>query len=82
MNLSTKQKQTLRCRQQLVVAKGEGGGREMDGKFGVRRCKLLHLEWISRNSPCGSVVTNLTSIHEDESLIPGLSQRVTDLAWQ
>ena len=25
----------------------EGGGRRMDVKFGVGRCKLLHLEWIS-----------------------------------
>ena len=29
----------------LVVAKGEG--REMEWEFGVGRCKLLHLEWIS-----------------------------------
>ena len=33
----------------LVVAKGEGkkGGSGMDWEFGVNRCKLLHLEWIS-----------------------------------
>ena len=31
----------------LVVAKGEEGGSGMDGEFGVRRCKLFHLEWIS-----------------------------------
>ena len=30
-----------------MVAKGEGGGRGMDGEFGISRCKLLHLEWIS-----------------------------------
>ena len=24
-----------------------GGGSEMDWEFGVGRCKLLHLEWIS-----------------------------------
>ena len=30
-----------------MVAKGEGGGSGMDGEFGVSRCKLLHLEWIS-----------------------------------
>ena len=31
----------------LVVAKEEQGGSGMDGEFGVSRCKLLHLEWIS-----------------------------------
>ena len=32
----------------LVVAKGEReGGSGMDEEFGVGRCKLLHLEWIS-----------------------------------
>ena len=30
----------------------------------------------SRRSHCGSVVTNLTSIHEDEDSIPGLAQWV------
>ena len=31
----------------LVAAKVEGRGSGMDGEFGVDRCKLLHLEWIS-----------------------------------
>ena len=31
----------------LVVADRKGGGRGMDWEFGVRRYKLLHLEWIS-----------------------------------
>ena len=30
-----------------MVAKGDEGGSGMDGDFGVCRCKLLHLEWIS-----------------------------------
>ena len=49
MNLSTKQKQTHRHRDQirLVVAKGLGGGRGMDWETEVSRCKLLHLEWIN-----------------------------------
>ena len=29
-----------------------------------------------RNSRCGSVVMNLTSIHEDVDLIPGVTQGV------
>ena len=31
----------------LMVAKGEWGGSGMDVEFGVGKCKLLHLEWIS-----------------------------------
>ena len=33
-----------------------------------------------RSSHCGPVVTNLTSIHEDEDSIPSLVQWVKDLA--
>ena len=45
MNLPTEQKQFMDNENRLVVAEGEGEG--MDREFGVRRCKLLHLEWIS-----------------------------------
>ena len=45
MNFSMKQKQTHRHREQIVVAKGEGGG--MDWEFGVNRCKLLYIEWVN-----------------------------------
>ena len=31
----------------LEIAKGGGKGSGMDWEFGVNRCKLLHLEWIS-----------------------------------
>ena len=31
----------------LVDAKWEGGWRGMDWEFGVSRCRLLHLQWIS-----------------------------------
>ena len=37
-------------------------------------------EVLPRSSHHGSVVTNLTSIHEDAGLIPGLVQGVKDLA--
>ena len=31
-----------------MVAKGKGKGSEMDREFGVGGCKLLCLEWISK----------------------------------
>ena len=34
----------------LVVAKGEWRGSGMDWEFGVNRCKLLHLEWLSNEA--------------------------------
>ena len=48
MSLSTKQKQTHR---QICGCQGgeEGGG--MDWEFGVVRCKVFHLEWISNEVP-------------------------------
>ena len=47
MNLSIGRKGLTSIENWLVVAKGEEGGSEMDWEFGVNRCKLLHLEWIS-----------------------------------
>ena len=46
MNLSTEKKET---HGHGVQTHGlcQGGGRGMDGEFGVRRCRVLHLEWIS-----------------------------------
>ena len=49
MNLSTKQKQIHRHREQnrFVVAKGEGGGGGKDWEFGISRCKQLYIGWIN-----------------------------------
>ncbi len=47
MNLSTEKKQTQGPREQTCGCQGAGGGNGMDWKFGVSRCKLLHLEWLS-----------------------------------
>ena len=48
MNLSMKQKQTYRHREQTcgcqVGVKGWGG---MEWEFGISRCKLLYIEWIN-----------------------------------
>ena len=55
INLSTKQKQTHRHREQTCGCQGgwgkegDGGRRGMDWEFRVGRCKLLHLEWINNN---------------------------------
>ena len=49
MNLSTEQKQTHRHGEETCGCQ-QGGAREWNGldwEFGVSRCKLLHLEWIS-----------------------------------
>ena len=49
MNLSSEQKQIHRHSEQACGCQGGGRGRGngMDREFGVRRCKLLHLEWIN-----------------------------------
>ena len=45
MILSLKQKQITDMESRLV-ARGEGLGSGMDGKFGVDGCKQQYLEWI------------------------------------
>ena len=48
MNLSTKQKQTHRHRDQTCGCQGGRRGRRgMDWEFGAGRYNLLHLEWIN-----------------------------------
>ena len=42
--------------------------------------KVFFLKIKRRSSHCGSVETNLTSMHEDSGLIPGLAQWVKDPA--
>ena len=40
-------KKIIDMENRLVVAKGEWGESGMDREFGVSRCGLLHLDWIS-----------------------------------
>ena len=47
MNLSTEKKQTHGHGEQTCGFQGGVEGSEMDWEFGVNRCKLLLLEWIS-----------------------------------
>ena len=46
MNLSMKQKQTHRHREQTCGSQGEEVGGGMEWKFGVSRCKLLYTDGI------------------------------------
>ena len=48
MNLST-EKKVMDLENRLVVSKGGGEWSVRDWEFGVNRCKLLHLEWISND---------------------------------
>ena len=43
----TEKKQTHGYGEQTCGFQGGGGGSGMDWEFGVSRCKLLHLQWIS-----------------------------------
>ena len=48
MNLSMKQKQTHRYREQICGCQGGGGcGEGMDLEFGISKRKLLYIEWIN-----------------------------------
>ena len=47
MNLSTEEKQTHGLGEQTCGYQGGSGGSGMDQEFGVSKCKLLYLEWIS-----------------------------------
>ena len=50
MNLSMKQKQTHRYREQTCDCQGgEGVGGQMDWEFGISRCKLWYIGWINNN---------------------------------
>ena len=48
MKLPTEKKQAHGHGEQTC---GCGGGSGVDQEFGVSRCKLLHLEWISKEIP-------------------------------
>ena len=47
VNLPTEKKQTHGHGEQTCGCQRGGEGRGIDWEFGVSRCELLHLEWIS-----------------------------------
>ena len=48
MNLSIEKKKTHAHGEQTSGCQGGTQGSGMEWEFGVSRCKLLHLEWISK----------------------------------
>ena len=50
MNVSTESKQTHGLGEQTCGCQGGGGVSGMDWELGVKRCKLLYLEWITNES--------------------------------
>ena len=52
-NLSTKQKQTHRHREQTCDCQSKGGAEGgKDREFGITRCKPLYIGWINNKSCC------------------------------
>ena len=47
MNLSTKQKETHRHREQPYCQGGGGRGEGMDWDLGISRCKVVYIGWIN-----------------------------------
>ena len=50
MNLSMKQKQTHRHREQTCGRQGGGGWGGMDWEFGMSRYKLVYIGWINNKA--------------------------------
>ena len=46
----------------MVAKEGAGRGNGMNGEFGIGRCKLLHLEWISNEVLLYSTVNSIQSL--------------------
>ena len=69
----------------VYTARSQDGGLErqqLEGGIGglLESWKRSVKIWVKGSSCRGSVVMNLTSVHEDEGLIPGLAQWVKDPA--
>ena len=47
MNLSMKQRQNHRHREQTVVAGGRRVRKGRSGSFGISRCKLVYIAWMN-----------------------------------
>ena len=62
MNLSAEQKQTHGHREQMCGCQEGGEVSRIDCEFGVSRCKLLHLEWISNELLLYSIVNCIQSL--------------------
>ena len=65
MNLSTEQKQTHGHREQTCGHQIGGGRSGIEWEFGVSRCRLLHLEWMSNEVLLYSTGNSTHPLRED-----------------
>ena len=61
MNLSVVKKQTHGLGEQTCGCQSGQGGSGMDREFGVSRCKLSYLEWISKKALLRSTGNNISN---------------------
>ena len=54
--------------EQTYFCQGEAGEKGMDSWFGIGRCKLLHLEWISNGTAQGTVYSLLGQNMMEDSM--------------
>ena len=60
----TEQKQTHRHRGQMCSWQGGRGGSGIDQEFGVSRCKLLHMGWLSKENSTDNYIQSLGIDHD------------------
>ena len=74
MNLSTKEKQTHRHREQTCGSPGAGGQGGMDWEFGTSRDKLLYIEWINKVllDSTGNYIQYPITNHNEKKIVPSI----------
>ena len=78
--VSTRQKQTLRHREQTCGCQREGRGKGRTWEQGVGRCQLLHLEWINDTPLQSSCLENPMDGGAWQATVHGVAESQTRLS--